>query len=830
MSLITIDTKWENISEFVLVGTDGTKDANNNYIFSYYSLPTDLVSNIKQEITKYNNFNFNKWKIGLTSIGLTYDVSDILPIDNSTNDQTSLFDTTNNFNVTNYFKEVKWGKSNSFLNRWPEYDDDIVSINITSLSFQNLIFGSILNTLEKFFFNAEYINSVIPNKNDVNVNDLSKLAIKIKNDDQTSSEIKVPILKELNDIITNFTSFVTPIINTNITISVNKQLDDGFDKVLNYYKLLKKKSKKAFMHDYIARIKNDPNFITYFINNQINIDTLNEYCCDNPYNTDCSTIYFKNSQIKGKLFYTTYNYTTIDNNVEDVSKILNFGYLQNPINNITNLYPDVQTPPEIANNGVTVIVGKLTIPISQTIFFKYDTNATKIIFSLDNVVYEFANNISSAKTIQTASYDLKIKIINNKNTSPYLSLYYSNDKVNWSLIPNEWYSTQYYFDIMKSYNDYLATECDSNWKNSNCYNIIRYNNNYISKIKQSIIDYCKLNPTTDVCKVLYNEDSVNYQIKKKYCIDNNNFVNNDKCDTFFKSNTDDDEIKLSQIRYCTNDKKVWNSAKCQEYILDGSTWYPKDQSFYDSYCLDNKNFKTDYNTCANNYTESNKRFTNTVIDYCGKGDQLFKTCIENVQTPEYITQAVNTNRLSYCNQLDKITGNTNCVDFVKSNLTNQQIQLDQLLIKNCINVSYPNTDPICGVVMDPFYPNLSNIPDFNKELIKSRCVDGDGVFKATDECKNRNIISNPNYFDLVQPTTKYCLKPENLDNAYCKQYNALNIDYMLSQNQSGFQDKNDDDNFNYLWVLLFIIFIIFIVLCIKNKDICLIWLLFNNTN
>ena len=77
--------------------------------------------------------------------------------------------------------------------------------------------------------------------------------------------------------------------------------------------------------------------LPYYIYVDFNHNTLTYCCNNNSYSPDCSAIYFNKTQINSKLFYTTYNFTLNDNTIEDLSKpILQFGYLVNPINNVTN--------------------------------------------------------------------------------------------------------------------------------------------------------------------------------------------------------------------------------------------------------------------------------------------------------------------------------------------------------------------------------------------------------------------------------------------------------------------------------------------------------------
>lgn len=762
MDLIRLNTKWDSISEFLLVDNNG----------NFYSLNPEINNDIKQELLKYDNFDLGKWKTvtidNNTYIGLQYGNELLQGDDNSLSDQTELINTIQNYPITQYFKEVKWDTINSFLSKLPEYDDDLVLVNSISPGFE---------LLKSHLFNNSNLNYT-----------------------------GIPF-------------------NSNLFISTYKLDTEGYKTVTNYYKLLKKKSKAAYMRDLSISIRNDPYFLPYFILGLTNNEELNSYCCDNAYSQDCSVLYFDNSQIKSKLFYSTF-YHNLKDDIDLTKPILRFGYLINPINNVTDLYPTIQTPPEIANIGVSLIVGYITFPINQTVHLKYITNATSVKLRIDGDEIPLVNGILSLQTYTNKQYKLEIKLINKTNSNPYITLMYSNDRVNWNVIPAEWYSAPYYFDIMKNYNEYLAAECDQNWDKPNCYNVIKNNNDYLIKLLPNILNVCANGTDLPVCQTLYNVDSINYDIKKSYCMGNNNFITNDKCNDFYSKNTDDDEIKQSLIRHCTNDKRVWNSAKCQEYIMEGSTWYPKNQEFYDAYCIDNHNFTTDYNTCLNNYSDSpntinGKKFTDSVINYCKTEDMLFKTCIEDVDTPEYLnlSKEVKINKLAYCLGQPLLSASKDCSDYVIKNIANPifKEEFDDILIKNCN--TYPTTDPVCGLVMDPYYNNVSNIPKFNEHLVKTRCVDSSKKFIANDECKLRNVITNPAYSSLIQPTLNYCLDPANLNNDYCNNYNSLNMTYALSQPQtSGFRDRETysvECDFDYRIIFIFIIFVLFYCICNK---------------
>jgi hypothetical protein len=771
MGLITDYTKWEDISEYCLLEQVGG-------INNFYSLSPDANLIIKKELMKTNGFNLAIWhfkyveeSIGL--IGLQFLTNDDIFINSG-------IDVTNN-NIDNH----------------PQYDDykmitDLFQIQVNS-KFNSVKWDSESNYLDTYQTNISHDKNVtVSNTNN--------------NFEREVKNVKL----SLNATIRN--NFIQGNTNNFLYIAAidPKRFDQNGDQIVsNYYRIVKKKYKSAYVRDYIISTKQNQNFIYNLFTKNINTESINEYCCKEPTDPECSSAYFNNKTLYGNLFYFTYNSTNKNN-------IIKSGYLSEPINNVKTIFNDL---PASANEGI--INGFIQFPTSELYSIKVEfTNPIDLTIGKTKIV-EMNSNSPMIFTINSDSnlkYDISLLVTNANIDNLKVNISYKkNNMLNYINIPSEWLSANYYYDIIKDYNEYLTQACSNNWDNSNCYNTIKNNNYLLDQLSNSIIDKCKTDSKSPACIELYNDHSQNFDIQKAFCVQDLNYINSLTCNKLAKANKK--YFKKEQINYCTNDKKIWNDSTCQDYIMDASSWYPNDKEFYDAYCLLNKHFKDDYKTCSNYYSTDigipkGNEFVNTIVKECTSDKNLFKTCItgndEEVIMPEYLNTELLKSKRLFCSQNNNFS-NPDCAEFIKEN---PEI-LDEILIKQC--TTYPTEIEPCKTLLNPNYPKLKLVQEFNKHVLTSHCIDKNGMYTDTVECENRNTITNPNSSVLNDATTKYCKEGDNISSQYCKNKMEENIFNLLSKevpSKSGFTNPNQYSN-EYNIFLLFLFIVILSILFYK---------------
>lgn len=743
MGVITEFTKWEDISEYVLVDQFNT----------YYSLSPQSNTIIKTELLKQSNFNIQLWNfkvsaeqdgmIGLQFInnGELFITSDINVLDQNKDNIHQFVDSPilNNLmakQINSQYNLVKWGSESKFIDTYSNNTESDTTVNNTSNNF-----------------NTEITNRVLPDD------------ISIRRKFIQGSVLNRLYIAALNSI------------NTAI--------------VMDYFLLVKKKNKLSFMREYLANIKLDPNFTSKILTNKFNNSFINEYCCDNKLSPECSSIYFNEStRLNGKLFYTAV-LSTKDNTIKN-------GYMDAQFVNL-HKYPIADVVSSISFTGSIKFPtnDKYTLSISFVKPIRVTLGSYVIVntASISPVIYNINTNV-----------DQFISLLIEKSThsdNPINITYTKLNMVKYEQVPAEWIYTQYYYDIMQDYNEYISKECVGNW--SNCYNLIKANNFVLKQVSDKIIADCK-ESKSDACVSIFNKTSPNFDIKKAFCIQDDNYLKSIECNSFAKDNKD--EFKKLQINYCTNDKKVWDDATCQDYIMN---WYPNDKQFYDAYCLTNKHYSDGYDTCVKYYgidvsTGNGREFVSTILDKCTSDDNVFKTCISNPgdNSIEYLNSELRSAKIRFCNK-DENFNNQNCIDYTKEDPTG----LDDILIRQCIN--YPTDIEPCNTVLSPDYNKINRIPVFSNNLLTTKCVDHTtNKFIPSIECISRNVLSNPATNVLQEPISNYC--KDNITSNFCKDQFALKIFDSLSKPvKSGFTSVYPQISFEYDYLFLFLLLIIVIV-------------------
>lgn len=763
MGLITIDTKWDDISEYVLL------DQDNNV----YSLSIQANLTLKSELMKAYGFNNQIWnfKYSINDNGLIglqflnnddfFTSSGIIVKDINISLLTQFEDSpTLNIlmkaQIDSYYRSVKWDK---------------LSRNLDGYTY------------------GQHTNS------DVTISNINN---------NFETEVKNKMLTQDPTIRNNF---IHGNANNYLYVAAINPLKLGeLDIVSNYYRILKKKNKQAYLKDFVILKGKDPNFVFKLFTNQLDKTYLNDYCCNDMLAPECSPLYYNKSVIGNNLYYAVYNGVISDYN------IIKTGYVSNPIANNHTIFNDI-TPLIIDNqmakmNGI--MIGSMVIPTTEEYTIKIEFTKPVEISINDNIVVSLASQSPIYYKNIGSTYNLKILIEDSTN------IIMSYKKINMDafvIIPSEWFFAPYYYDVMKDYNEYLVQACTPNWNQTNCYNAIKSNNYVLDKLSNDIITSCKQDATKIECKQLFNNESINFDIKKAFCMQDNNFINSQTCNDIARENKN--EFKQAQINYCTNDKKSWDDATCQDYIMN---WYPNDNSFYDAYCLDKQHFIDDYKTCSQYYgtditLAKGNQFVKKVNEICTADDNLFKTCISSSDiVPEYLNTELKKAKYNYCN-IDSTFTDTNCMDLIKSDPTGY----DELLIKRCN--SYPSDYEPCKTILSPNYNKLESIPTFNKQLLTTRCIDKNGLFTPTAECENRNTLGNAHI--LNESIGKYCSTGDNISTEFCKTQMQNNIFNLLSQetnNKSGFVSDNISTSYDYtIFIFLLFILLILVIVILKNK-------------
>jgi hypothetical protein len=414
----------------------------------------------------------------------------------------------------------------------------------------------------------------------------------------------------------------------------------------------------------------------------------------------------------------------------------------------------------------------------------------------------------------------------------------------------------------KEYNDALKSMCKDNWKtNANCSTTINNDATLLadSDLNSSIINACKAGAPSPIpagCVNLYTNNSFNDAIKKSYCTDIVNgvprFISDTTCYTWGKGNQNDSTYQSELVGYCGTNKDTWNNTNCKAFLNTApSATVPSgsdtlDKQLYDAYCLTNMNSLNDYNTCKTRYgedssTDSGKKFTDAMIKSCTQtggvvdNAKLFSTtsCITDTSVttpPAYLTSAIYESKVNYCNSPTTFT-NDNCKVFIPDGANVGRF--DSMLKTNCINTTNSTKDP-CLTVSSATYPNSNSIPQYGKALNDS-CIDTNGMFTPTDICISRNIPSSPYYYNLMEPTMKYCgstdatTKTPNITNKVCTDYMSGNISRSATAAgcpiKSSFRGDRYDSpmmmNKSGCWynnMILLILMIVIVVLVYKHSE------------
>jgi hypothetical protein len=153
-----------------------------------------------------------------------------------------------------------------------------------------------------------------------------------------------------------------------------------------------------------------------------------------------------------------------------------------------------------------------------------------------------------------------------------------------------------------------------------------------------------------------------------------------------------------------------------------------------------------------------------------------------------------------------------------------------MLKSNCINTTNSSKEP-CLTIADPNYTGVGALPQYNKALNDS-CIDSTGKFTPTDNCIARNVPTNPYYYNLMEPSLKYCgdknaAGESNITNKFCTDYMNNNVTRSTTDAgcpvKSGFKSSrfDDDNDVKCCWysnILLFILIIVLIAILCKHSD------------
>lgn len=438
-----------------------------------------------------------------------------------------------------------------------------------------------------------------------------------------------------------------------------------------YFRILRKKAKSTFLEEnfnsykYFTGVSNTigttasdsttmlKNIEANYQAGSIKMDQLKKYCCQgqNFKLQECNSVYIDGKQLIGKLYYITYKYkeeknavnTLVSYEPDTTQAIISNGYITDPIKNIGYTTPNNEA-------AIVVIKGFITFPRSDTYYFQSAHDDGLVLKIGDNTIF---NNLAygtdtttdaNAKQYNAGSVPILIKLTNTGGATGMDLKYKDSTMSEYVNIPAEWYSAPYYYNLLGNYNSYLNTACGTvdKWYTSACYPLINGNPTLTGNVANNVITYCKVGGSgnnTAPCTALYNSTTSNDTIMKAYCLENNRYMTDDKCNDYIITNASrlaaaSDPIKTSILNYCgqtpaSGSVSNWSSGKCQNYITNV---FENDQVFWDQYCITNGNLMTDYTTCKPNYIDSNNNeiagraanFEKKISDVCGASD-IWKT-------------------------------------------------------------------------------------------------------------------------------------------------------------------------------------------------------------
>ena len=763
MGKITIgQTPWEQISDYVLAATDGT----------LYSLHPDKNAYIVSVLKDPNPNNFTVNSPDQTGTGSCLSIS--LP---SATD--SLFIISN-----------------------------ITPINLTTSQYYGFI-NSMKTTTYPGFYNIQ-IGTVDSNL------------------DITSQTTGQPTFKLVNrDPLDMFQHKLFPgdsynLMSTKIKNDTPIYLTAASTGKLYFFKLLRKKDKSTFMEENYSSYKfftgssntigtttSDINTIlanmeANYQSGKIDMTNLRKYCCQgqNFKLQECNSAYIDNKQIIGKLYYITYNYTVNITNggnitIPDTSKaIITNGYITPMVNTQIMFKAN-----NVDNNGIAVIKGFITFPRTDVYSFK-SSHDDGLVLTIGAITIfnnpNYGTDVTSvSQSFNAGSNVISINLINTAGPGSMNLQYKDSTMSDFADIPAEWFSAPYYYNLIGNYNSYLNTACgtSTNWYSSTCYPLINNNPSLIGNVADNVVNYCKIGgagaiANSAACTTLYNSSTPNEKIMKSYCLENNRYMTDDKCNDYIMMNAlkgapATDPIKTSILNYCgqtpsSGSVSNWSTPKCQNYI---SNIYENDQVFWDQYCIANGNLIADYQTCKPNYINSSNQlisgrnttdFEKKIFDNCNlnnkwQTDTTCKTLLSDSGNSTALGSLAS-NIISTCKVGGSSPAQANCAVLYTNNSPDRTIQ--KSYCTNIVNgVPRFINDPTCTT----WATNNQNDSTYQTQFV-NYCGDNKTNWDSANCTNLRNSANSaavPTGSDKLdhQVYDKYCITNKNLTtDARCSTY------------------------------------------------------------